>query len=613
MIAKNYPVKIFAPTPMLGYGYDVVDFWTTVLDENTRPDAIIADSGSTDPGPYMLGSGRTIVSKQAFAHDLTPILEACFDFGIKLLVSSAGGAGTNEQVDILVNIVREISERKGYRFKVATIKFKNDREVILSQLRAGAITPCGPGPALKEEDVSDAVAIVAQMGAEPFMKALEDPDVDIVISGRSYDPAPFAAFSMHRGVQRDPAWHMGKIVECGGQCAVPKGRSILATMYQDSFQLTPITPGQRCIPRSVAAHTMYEKTRPDRLPGPGGVLHLDKVQFKPQTDGRSIHIQGAEFVPTPTYQIKLEGATQVGFRSAFIGGIRDPILIRGIDDFLEHTVRPRTKAAFPTLGEANGPQLIFHIYGKNAVMGPLDPDATTAVPHEIGVLGEVIAATQNEADAVAGYARVMVLHGEYPGQLATAGNFASPLTPLEQSVGPVYKFSVYHLMDVEDPLSFFPIESFVIGSPDASRSKLVRSERPVRQAGDVVTPVGAASAKHALPDPSQPTRIADLAAVVRSKNSGPYEITLDILFDDPTIWKHVRDSAVLTKDVMRNLYHLASDDDILTCMFFEPALGWKCTFKRPANQLQGSVGERDTFGTQQHAPLLRIEVPPLKT
>ncbi|KIW88414.1 uncharacterized protein Z519_10983 [Cladophialophora bantiana CBS 173.52] len=605
MIAKTYPVKIFTPAPMLGYGYDIVDFWTTIMDERTRPDAIIMDSGSTDPGPYMLGSGRTIVSKQPFVHDLSPVLEACAEFGIKLLISSAGGAGTNEQVNFLVGLVREISERKGYRFKVSTIKFKNDRQAILKKLRAGAITPCGPGPALKEEDVLNAVAVVAQMGAEPFMKALEDPEVDIIISGRSYDPAPFAAYSMHRGVHRDPAWHMGKIVECGGQCAVPKGRSILATMYQDSFELTPITPGQRCIPRSVAAHTMYEKTRPDRLPGPGGVLHLDNVQFKQQEDNRSILIHGATFVPTPTYQIKLEGATQVGFRSAFIGGIRDPILIQRIDDFLEKTVRARTKAAFPLLGEPAGPQLIFHIYGRNAVMGPLEPAST--IPHEIGVLGEVVAETQEDADAIAGLARVMVLHAEYPGQLATAGNFASPLTPLEQSVGPVYKFSIYHLMDVEDPLSFFPIESFFIGSPNDNKTKPVPSERPVRRPEDVVTTLPDAP-RHNITS-SRP-RISDLAAVVRSKNSGPYEITLDILFDDARIWKHVRDSNVLTPDVMKRIYRLC-DDDILTCMFFEPALGWKCTFKRPANQLQGSVGERDTFGTQLHAPLLDVEVPAL--
>jgi hypothetical protein len=41
-------------------------------------------------------------------------------------------------------------------------------------------------------------------------------------------------------------------------------------------------------------------------------------------------------------------------------------------------------------------------------------------------------------------------------------------------------------------------------------------------------------------------------------------------------------------------------------MFFEPALAWKCTFKRPWPQ--GSIGERDTFGAQMHAPLLSIMV-----
>ncbi|OAA61781.1 hypothetical protein SPI_04640 [Niveomyces insectorum RCEF 264] len=97
--------------------------------------------------------------------------------------------------------------------------------------------------------------------------------------------------------------------------------------------------------------------------------------------------------------------------------------------------------------------------------------------------------------------------------------------------------------------------------------------------------------------------IADVASVVRSKNSGPYEITLDILFDDPTLFAHVRDSNVLTSERLQGLYGL-QDGDIVTNMFFEPASGWKATFKRPPTQLQGSVGERDTFGTQLHAPLL---------
>ena len=49
--------------------------------------------------------------------------------------------------------------------------------------------------------------------------------------------------------------------------------------------------------------------------------------------------------------------------------------------------------------------------------------------------------------------------------------------------------------------------------------------------------------------------------------------------------------------------------DVVTCMFFDPAQAFKCTLKRTGTSAQGSVGERDTFGAQQHAPLMEIEVP----
>ena len=81
--------------------------------------------------------------------------------------------------------------------------------------------------------IDEAVEIVAQIGAEPFAKVLaERPDVDIIVSGRSYDPAPHAGFCMSRDIDIEPGvyWHMGKIVECGAACAEPKGRVIKATI-----------------------------------------------------------------------------------------------------------------------------------------------------------------------------------------------------------------------------------------------------------------------------------------------------------------------------------------------------------------------------------------------
>lgn len=51
-------------------------------------------------------------------------------------------------------------------------------------------------------------------------------------------------------------------------------------MRKDSFELTPLNPIERCSPLSVAAHTLYEKTRPDLLPGPGGILDLVRLLFR---------------------------------------------------------------------------------------------------------------------------------------------------------------------------------------------------------------------------------------------------------------------------------------------------------------------------------------------
>ena len=104
--------------------------------------------------------------------------------------------------------------------------------------------------------------------------------------------------------------------------------------------------------------------------------------------------------------------------------------------------------------------------------------------------------------------------------------------------------------------------------------------------------------------------LKDMARVVRSKNSGPFEITLDVLFGSRLDFQHAQNSGVLTVELVQRLYRLKSPADIVTCMFYEPALAWKCTFKR--YQAQGSVGERDTFGAQMHSPLLQIVIPPVR-
>ena len=203
------------------------------------------------------------------------MIDAVYQHGLKLMIGSAGGAGPKAHVDFLKEIVAEIITGRNYSLKVATIYTDVKKETVLRKLKEGKINPCGEIDQLKKEDVERSDQIVAQVGHEPFLKALaEDPDIIIVSvfsasgfclngqGGRAYDPAPYIAYCLHRlgKVSHASAWHMGKIMECGGICAIPKGKVILATVRADSFDLLPMDLNTRCTELSVAAHTLYEKS-----------------------------------------------------------------------------------------------------------------------------------------------------------------------------------------------------------------------------------------------------------------------------------------------------------------------------------------------------------------
>lgn len=157
--------NILTPIGMLGYGYNVEHFWFGV--EEFRPEAIIVDSGSTDGGPYKLGKGQMTCSRNSYIRDLEPILAACFHFKIKVLISSAGGDGSDKHLQEMLDIVIEISRRLGFSFKVATITAGIDRSLVQRRLASSRVHPCGPVEDLLPEVVDDAVDVVAQMGAEP--------------------------------------------------------------------------------------------------------------------------------------------------------------------------------------------------------------------------------------------------------------------------------------------------------------------------------------------------------------------------------------------------------------------------------------------------------------
>jgi hypothetical protein len=100
--------------------------------------------------------------------------------------------------------------------------------------------------------------------------------------------------------------------------------------------------------------------------------------------------------------------------------------------------------------------------------------------------------------------------------------------------------------------------------------------------------------------------LADLADIVRSKNAGPFRITLDILFSDPARYRLVRDSGAVSRETVAKSYGI-TPQEITSFFHVDMANAIKITLRRP--RTQGAFGESDVYGCQQHVPLLGIMVP----
>lgn len=443
--------RILSTTAILGYGFPLESFEEGM---KRKPDLIAVDAGSTDPGPFYLGEGVSFTDRGAVKRDLEIMICAGIKENIPVVIGTAGGSGAKPHLEWCAEIIREIAKEHDLHFKMAMIHADMDKEEMKKALADGKITPLDPAPQLTAEDIDATTHIVGQMGIEPIMKALDN-GVQVVLAGRAYDPTVFAAPAIRKGYDKGLAIHLGKILECASICATPGSGSdcMFGYLGEDYFRVEPLSSVRKCTTLSVAAHTLYEKTNPYILPGPGGHLDLTNTTFE-QDSENTVKVKGSRYVTAPKYTIKLEGAKCIGYRTVSVAGTRDPIMISKIDDIVEG-VRARVADNYRDKGYKYN--LNFTIYGKNGVMGNLEP-VKNAHPHELGIVIEVVADTQEQADTICASARSTMLHYGYEGRRATAGNLAFPFSPSDFHAGRVYVFSIYHIIEVEDPTKLFPID-----------------------------------------------------------------------------------------------------------------------------------------------------------
>lgn len=458
-VRRMKPIKIITPTGHLG---------TTPLEKASfergcaqEPDFIIADSGSADIGPYPLGADRATSNEMWQRHDIEAMLLAARRLNVPLILGSASDTGTNRGVDQYVRIVKEIAAAHRLApFRLARIYSEMPVADLEKRRQRGE-----PIKGLNGRSDVDAATlartdrVVAVMGAAPIRKVLDD-GADVVIAGRSSDPSIFAAPLLNAGYPEADAYFCGKAMECASFCGEPfMGKeTILGRVQEDGVYVTAMHPGQRCTPASVASHAMYERLNPYREHVPGGYLDMSNCRYE-QTDDKTTRVTGQKFVRDERTWVKLEGSGKVGERALFILGIRDPYIIANLDRAIDWA---KTKLAerFGPPGQAY--RLFYHVYGRDAVMGAMEP-AAPRNPHEVGVVVEVVCADADRAETICHIAGFNLFYARLPDVKGTAGT-AAMLGDEVLHARAAYEWTLNHIIEARDPCEFFEAHLESIGA-----------------------------------------------------------------------------------------------------------------------------------------------------
>ena len=449
-------IRALAPTGMLGSGYAEKSLHKAM---EWEPHFIACDAGSTDGGPDALATGKCHFPKSAVKRDIRLMLLAARRADIPLIIGSAGSGGGDLNLQWTLDILTEIAREDDLRFRLGVIRSEQDREYLKGKLAEGKIHALQPAPPINDEVINNSVHIVGMMGAEPIAKILEE-GADVVLAGRSSDTSLFAAIPMARGFREGPVWHAAKTLECGAACAAIRRAPdcMFATIRNDHFIVEP--PGDElwCTPQSVASHTLYENADPFHLYEASGMLDTTDSRYEAVSD-RAVKVSGSGWVPAKTYTVKLEGVELAGYQSVVIGGIRDPIIIRQVDSWLarlKERLAVRIQEAFGGLEMDRDYSVFFRVYGRNGTMGPLEPSTTLA--HELCVIIEVTAPTEDLATSIADSCQHLAVHNPVPEWHGLITALAYPYSPAVLNRGPVHRFNLNHVVEPETPYEMFSTE-----------------------------------------------------------------------------------------------------------------------------------------------------------
>lgn len=471
-------------------------------------DAVVAQETGSDGGPYWLGSGLQVESD--VARNVLPYVRAAKRHGVPFTFSFDISFGIVHLGKCLGNL-DEVCRAGGIELNVAVVESELSPDFVIEQIENGAATDAASDtplltPRLTTEQVRETSHIVALIGPEPVRAALRA-GVDSVITGRALDIGLFMAVCQEAGILTLVAGHAGKLLECGGFALEPQDSAncMWARVTTSGVEVRSPNPAVRATPSSLVSHGFYERSHPlrrgkagrDARPERGGVLRASRQR----------HLgEGAQWIDAP-YITRVEGATQVGYRSICVLGVRDGTLLDQVRSWTS-TAEEHTTARYEPEFSAGRVRLSTRVFGRDGVLGALERE--TAVT---GYEAAVVANDQELANRIGYFIRLFV--GPYPGRKTTAGNAASPYMSGVIPVGEVFPLGIYHLLPLADPVAPFPcqVRSFETAGPTVTHTK----EEHI-----------------------------DAAKVIRSKNTGPFTLTIDIFFATAEDYGLTRASGLMT-------------------------------------------------------------------
>jgi hypothetical protein len=413
------------------------------------------DAGTTDSGAFYLGSGQARGPREATKRNLRIMIGQALKGGIPAIVGTAGHAGGKPHLAWTLDIVRELARENNWHFKLAAIDSEVPNETLLEAFQHGHIKALNPAPPLDESSIRQAKRFVAMMGIEPIQSALKS-GAQVVIGGRCSDVAIYAALPVMQGIPKSVAFHAGKILECGSAAVAQRfyPDCMGAELDQDGFTVEPPNPTFRCTPQSVAAHTLYENSDPYRLVESGGTVDTTFARYDAVSD-RAVRVSGAQFIEAEKYTVKIEGAALAGYRSIAIAGIRDPLVIGQLDSFLGGLRSVVERKIEDSMKLRPGDYTLqFRVYGANGTMGPLEP-CPKIEGHEVGLVIDVVAPSQELASDILPIVWHTGLHHPIPEHQGLVSNLSFPFSPPGADMGPVYRFCINHVWELNDPCEPF--------------------------------------------------------------------------------------------------------------------------------------------------------------